>query len=69
MFFLYISEDLSRFLGNDVTMDGVCRVFDTFQYASFNKRILYVLLEGILEQLFPDNKFSEIFRKIHARTS
>jgi hypothetical protein len=45
------------------------RVFDTFQYSSFNKRIVYVLAEGILEQLFPDNKFSEIFGKIHARVS
>lgn len=42
-------------------------VFDTFQYCSLNKRLLYVLCEGILELLFPDNKFNSIFHKIHAK--
>ena len=43
------------------------RVFDTFQYCSLNKRLLYVLWEGILELLFPNNKFNDIFLKIHAK--
>lgn len=63
-----IPEELKRFLGSEVTMEGVCRVFDTFQYCSLNKRLLYVLWEGILELLFPDNKFNDIFLKIHAKT-
>ncbi|KAJ7371331.1 sorting nexin 13 [Desmophyllum pertusum] len=62
-----IPEELKRFLGSEVTMAGVCCVFDTFQYCSLNKRILYVLWEGILELLFPDNKFNNIFHKIHAK--
>ncbi|XP_068670390.1 sorting nexin-13-like isoform X2 [Montipora foliosa] len=62
-----IPEELKRFLGSEVTMEGVCRVFDTFQYCSLNKRLLYVLWEGILELLFPDNKFNDIFLKIHAK--
>lgn len=62
-----IPEELKRFLGSEVTMAGVCRVFDTFQYCSLNKRLLYVLWEGILELLFPNNKFNDIFLKIHAK--
>lgn len=62
-----IPEELKRFLGLEVTMEGVCCVFDTFQYCSLNKRLLYVLCEGILELLFPDNKFNSIFHKIHAK--
>ncbi|XP_073236247.1 sorting nexin-13-like isoform X3 [Porites lutea] len=62
-----IPEELKRFLGSEVTMEGICRVFDTFQYSSLNKRLLYVLWEGILELLFPDNKFNDIFLKIHAK--
>ncbi|XP_032233860.2 sorting nexin-13 isoform X2 [Nematostella vectensis] len=64
-----IPDDLKRFLGTEVTLDGICRVFDTFQYTSLNKRLMYLLCEGMLEQLFPDNKFSEIFRKIHAKST
>lgn len=63
-----IPEELKRFLGSEVTMEGVCRVFDTFQYCSLNKRLLYVVWEGILELLFPDNKFNDIFLKIHAKS-
>lgn len=62
-----IPEELKRFLGSEVAMEGVCCVFDTFQYCSLNKRLLYVLWEGILELLFPDNKFNSIFHKIHAK--
>lgn len=63
-----IPEELKRFLGSEVTMAGVCRVFDTFQYCSLNKRLLYVLWEGILELMFPNNKFNDIFHKIHAKS-
>ena len=43
------------------------RVFNTFQHPELNKRLLYVISEGFLELLFPDNNFPEIFRKLHAR--
>lgn len=62
-----LPDDLKRFLGNDVSKDGVFRVFHTFQYPELNKRLLYVISEGFLELLFPDNNFPEIFRKLHSK--
>ena len=62
-----IPEDLKRFLGNEVTKEGVGRMFDMFQHLNLNKRLFYIELESLLESLFPDNKFSDIFAKIHSR--
>ena len=62
-----IPDELKRFLGNEVTKEGVGRMFDMFQHLNLNKRMFYTELESLLETLFPDNKFSEIFSKIHSR--
>ena len=62
-----IPDDLKRFLGMDVVREGVTRVFDVFQHVNLNKRLLYVMAEAFLETTFPDNKFKEIFTKIHSK--
>ena len=62
-----IPDELKRFLGNEVTKEGVGRMFDMCQHLNLNKRLFYIELESVLESLFPDNKFSEIFAKIHSR--
>ncbi|XP_028391400.1 sorting nexin-13-like [Dendronephthya gigantea] len=62
-----LPDDLKRFLGSEVSKDGVFRVFNTFQYPELNKRLLYVISEGFLEQLFPEKNFPEIFRKLHTK--
>lgn len=30
--------------------------------------MVYVILEGLLVTMFPDNKFQEVFRKLHSRS-
>lgn len=62
-----IPDELKRFLGNEVTKEGVGRMFDMFQHLNLNKRLFYIEMESLLEALFPDNKFAEIFAKIHTR--
>ena len=62
-----IPDELKRFLGNEVTKEGVGRMFDMFQHLNLNKRLFYTELESLLVSLFPDNKFAEIFTKIHSR--
>lgn len=62
-----IPDELKRFLGNEVTKEGVSRMFDMFQHLNLNKRLFYIELESLLKSLFPDNKFAEIFSKIHTR--
>lgn len=41
-------------------------VFEMFQQQALNRRLVYVLMEGMLASLFPNNKFCELFRKWHA---
>jgi len=62
-----IPDDLRRFLGQEATREGVSRVFDMFQHVNLNKRLFYVMFEAFLETTFPDNKFKDIFHKIHSR--
>ena len=67
--FLYVfSEDLKTFLSSETLRLGVFRVFNMFQHQRLNKRLVYVILEGMLETLFTDNKFPEVFRKLHSRS-
>ena len=39
-----------------------------FQHPVLNRRMAYVILEGLLETVFPDNEFQEVFRKMHSRS-
>ena len=68
-FFLPFTDELRHLIGSETTRQGVMRVFNMFQYQHLNKRLAYVILEGVLETMFPDNKFDEVFRKIHTRSS
>lgn len=60
-----IPDELKRFLGTENVREGVSRVFDMFQHVNLNRRLFYVIFEAFLETTFPDNKFDEIFKKIH----
>ena len=53
-------------LGSDTTRRGVTRVFNMFQHRALNKRLVYVIFEGMLTTLFPDHSFPEVFQKIHS---
>ena len=56
-------------MGSDTVRYGVTRVFDMFQYRSLNRRLMYVILEGVIEAMFPKNKFKELFRKLHSQSA
>lgn len=64
-----IPDELKRFLGAEVVREGGSRVFDVFQHVNLNKRLFYVMFEAFLETTFPENKFDEIFQKIHKSKS
>ncbi|XP_064614649.1 sorting nexin-13-like [Liolophura sinensis] len=61
-------DEMKTMMGNDTVRRGVMRVFNMFQHKALNKRLVYVLLEGMLETMFPDNKFKDIFRQLHSRS-
>lgn len=64
----FVTDEVRTLMGTDAVRMGVARVFQMFQHKTLNKRILYVVLEGVLVTLFPDNKFQAIFRKLHSRS-
>ncbi|CAI9715404.1 sorting nexin-13-like isoform X2 [Octopus vulgaris] len=63
-----IPDEMRHLMGNETVKIGVVRVFNMFQHKSLNKRLVYVFLEGMLETLFPQNKFNEIFHKLHSKS-
>lgn len=63
-----LSEELRHLIGTETTRQGVMLVFNMFQHQKLNRRLVYIVLEGLLETIFPDNKFQETFRKLHSQS-
>ena len=61
-----LSDELKHIIGSETTRRGLLRVFELFQRPVLNRRLMYVLLEGIIETLFPQNNLIEMFRKLYA---
>ncbi|XP_012528442.2 sorting nexin-13 isoform X1 [Monomorium pharaonis] len=61
-----LSDELKHIIGSETTRRGLLRVFELFQQPVLNRRLLYVLLEGIVETLFPQNNLVTIFRKLYS---
>lgn len=63
-----LPDDLKRFIGNDTSKRGILRLYDLFQHQTLNKRLFFVLFEGVIKTVFPKNKLDEIFDKIYAHS-
>ncbi|KAJ8415872.1 hypothetical protein AAFF_G00404290 [Aldrovandia affinis] len=59
-------DELKHIIGADTTRKGILRVFEMFQHQQLNRRLVYVFLEGLLETMFPQCKFPELFVKLHS---
>lgn len=55
-------------MGTETIRVGTSRMFDMFQHQTLNKRFVYVFLEGVIITLFPQNKFAELFQRLHSRS-
>jgi len=64
-----LSDDLKRIIGSETSRKGLMCVFEMFQHENLNRRLVLVLFEGILQQLFPDNHFEQIFQKLHSKST
>ncbi|CAB3241984.1 unnamed protein product [Arctia plantaginis] len=62
------SDDLRHIVGSDTARRGLLTVFDLFQTQEINRRLIFVLLESILTNLFPDNHIPELFKKIYSNS-
>ncbi|BFY98550.1 hypothetical protein BsWGS_01590 [Bradybaena similaris] len=63
-----VPDEVRTLMGTDAVRKGVARIFQMFQHKTLNKRLWYVVLEGVLVTLFPDNKFQDLFVKLHSKS-
>ncbi|XP_056629792.1 sorting nexin-13-like isoform X1 [Diorhabda sublineata] len=63
-----LSDELKHIIGSETTRRGLLTIFDLFQRPILNRRLLYVLLEGILCNLFPDKEMSKLIIKLYSKT-
>ncbi|KAJ8377203.1 hypothetical protein AAFF_G00264980 [Aldrovandia affinis] len=61
-------DELKHIIGAETMRLGVLRVFEMFQQQQLNRRLVYVLLEGLLETTFPRCQLPELFIKLHSRS-
>nr|XP_018913034.1 PREDICTED: sorting nexin-13-like [Bemisia tabaci] len=59
-----LSDEFKHLLGSETSRQGIMLVFSSFQEPVLNRRLVYVLLEGLLITLLPS--MSGIFTQIHA---
>ncbi|XP_041977352.1 sorting nexin-13-like isoform X2 [Aricia agestis] len=62
------SDDLKHIVGTDAARRGLLTVFDLCQDQDINRRLMLVLLEATLSNLFPDNNIPELFRKMYSHS-
>ncbi|GLV38789.1 snazarus [Carabus blaptoides fortunei] len=63
-----LSDELKHIIGSETTRRGLLTVFELFQRPILNRRLLYVLIEGVLCTLFPEKNMTEIFQKLHSNS-
>ncbi|XP_053625405.1 sorting nexin-13-like isoform X2 [Plodia interpunctella] len=63
------SDDLRHIVGSDTARRGLLNLFDLFQTEEINRRLIYVLFEAILTNLFPDNNIPELFKRLYSNSS
>ncbi|CAG9855944.1 unnamed protein product [Phyllotreta striolata] len=63
-----LSDELKHIIGSETTRRGLLTIFDLFQRPILNRRLLYVLLEGVLCNLFPDKGIDKLFVKLYSKS-
>ncbi|XP_076269181.1 sorting nexin-13-like isoform X2 [Rhynchophorus ferrugineus] len=63
-----LSDELKHIIGSETTRRGLITIFDLFQRPILNRRLLYVLLEGVLCTLFPEKDIGPLLRKLHSKS-
>ena len=62
------SDELKHILGAETMRRGLLRVFEMFQHRQLNRRLLFVIIEGLLETLYPRNRLHQLFLRLHGRS-
>ncbi|RVE54837.1 hypothetical protein evm_000604 [Chilo suppressalis] len=62
------SDELRHIVGSDAARRGLLTVFDLCQTQEINRRLIFVLLEVIMSDLFPDNNVQDLFRRLYSNS-
>ncbi|CAH0557190.1 unnamed protein product [Brassicogethes aeneus] len=62
------SDELKHIIGSETTRRGLLTIFELFQRPILNRRLVYVLLEGVLCTLFPDKDMEKLFQTMHSKS-
>ncbi len=60
------AESLKKVVGSETTQNGLISFFELFQIKTLNQRLVLVLFELLLKEIFPHNYFEEIFARLYA---
>ncbi|XP_060516935.1 sorting nexin-13-like isoform X2 [Cylas formicarius] len=63
-----LSDELKHIIGSETSRRGLLTVFELFQRPVLNRRLIYVLVEGMVCTLFPEKDMASLFRKLHSRS-
>lgn len=63
-----LSDELKHIIGSETTRKGLLTVFDLIQRPVLNRRLMYVLIEGILGTIFPEKDLATLFCKLYAKS-
>lgn len=66
--FAALPDELRRVIGSETSRTGLLMIFEMLQYSTLNRRLVIVLLEGVISLLFPKHKFQDMFEKLHSRS-
>ncbi|XP_064402684.1 sorting nexin-13-like [Halichondria panicea] len=56
-----IPDEMKRFIGTDTSTKGMAKLFGMFQSDALNIRLVLLLLEGLLDTLFPNRNLKQTF--------
>ncbi|GMR47497.1 hypothetical protein PMAYCL1PPCAC_17692 [Pristionchus mayeri] len=63
-----LPEELRMVLGSETSQKGIKTVCNALQHRHLNRRLLYVIIERLLVNIFPKNRFEKIFAQLHSKS-
>ncbi|KAH7731743.1 PXA domain-containing protein [Aphelenchoides avenae] len=63
-----LPDELRLFIGASTTSAGINNVSEALQNKHLNRRLCYVILENLLEAIFPKNHFKKVLPMLHSKS-
>lgn len=57
-----LTDEVKHVIGNETTREGVLRLFELFQNPVLNRRLVFVIVEELINTLFPESNLEVLFK-------